>query len=145
VKVLLLSLGHGASAVYVEDGAVLSGYENERLTKIKSDSHYPEQAIEEINQYHVLFDVEHILISHWFIDGKLPRVPNKYYNPIHLARVCPKAQIHSVSMEFTHHDAHMFSAKLFAGYSYCNQQGLLGIVCDGFGTMGETLYVFFFL
>jgi len=141
MKTLLLSLGHGSSAVLIKDNRIVCGYENERLSGIKSDSHYPAHAIEEIDMRWNLFDVDTVMISHWFIDGRLPSIPNKYYNPIHLERTCPSAKIICTNMEFTHHDAHMYSAKLFAGPTYTNKN-TLGVVCDGFGTMGETLSLY---
>jgi carbamoyltransferase len=142
MKTLLLSLGHGASAILIEDNKIVCGYENERLTKIKSDSQYPSDAIEAIDIEFDVFDVETVMISHWFIDGQLPTVPNKYFNRLHLNRLCPSAEIMCVNIEFTHHDAHMYSAKLFAGRRWTNQPDVLGIVADGFGTMGETLSIY---
>ena len=37
-KNLLLTLGHNSSAVLMDDDKVVCGYENERLSKVKSDS-----------------------------------------------------------------------------------------------------------
>lgn len=142
MKALLLSLGHGSSAVLIDKDQVICGYENERFTKLKSDSQYPLEALDHIDQCYNLFDVNRIYISHWFINGELPVMPNKYYNGIHLAKLCPDAAIVSVNFDFTHHDAHIYSAKFFAGAHWMYADDIMGIVADGFGTMGETMSIY---
>ena len=49
---LLLSLGHNASAVLIRNGHIVAGYEEERLSKIKSDSSFPRMAIEQLKKMH---------------------------------------------------------------------------------------------
>jgi len=140
-KSLLLSLGHGSSAVYLENGEVVCGYEEERLTRVKSDSRFPINAITKITDQHDLDGCE-IYISHWFIFGELPDVPNKYYDPLWIARTFPDSPIYSVSTEFTHHDAHAYSALAFTDLDEFTQHDTLVIVADGFGTMGETMSIY---
>ena len=49
MRYLLITLGHGSSAIYIDDEKnIVIGYEQERLSGIKADSQFPKDAINEI-------------------------------------------------------------------------------------------------
>jgi len=140
---LLLSLGHNSSAVLLRNGHVIAGYEEERLTKKKSDSSFPRNAIEQIKRlYPKEFEnIADVYISHWFVDGELPEIHDKYFDPLYFHFNLPNAKVHSVSMDFTHHDAHAWSACAFAGDEIPASNTLV-LVADGFGNFGETMSLY---
>jgi carbamoyltransferase len=140
---LLLTLGHNASAILIRNGRILTGYEEERLTKQKSDSSFPRCAIEQIKHLYPkeFSNISNVYISHWFTDGVLPEIHDKYFDPLYFDFNLPDAKVHSVSMEFTHHDAHAWSAKLFAGPDFPRYNTLV-MVADGFGNFGETMSLY---
>jgi carbamoyltransferase len=139
MKHLILTLGHGSSAILVEDGKIVCGFENERLTKIKSDSSFPMESIDLIDSIYGLPKDVTVYISHWFTVPNLPDT-NKWFNREYLERRFPEGQIHSLSYDFTHHDAHMESAKWFAQDTMPEDCHIL--VADGFGTNGEVLSLY---
>jgi len=140
---LLLSLGHNSSAILVRNGHIVAGFEEERLTKQKSDSSFPRCSIEQLkHMYPETFkNISDVYISHWFIDGKLPDIHDKYFDPLYFHFNIPDAKIHSVSMDFTHHDAHAWSAVSFAGPLFPKSNTLV-MVADGFGNFGETMSLY---
>lgn len=140
---LLLSLGHNSSAILVRNGHVVAGFEEERLTKEKSDSSFPRCSIEQLKHlYPVIFEnISDVYISHWFVDGTLPEIHDKYFDPLYFHFNMPDANIHSVSMDFTHHDAHAWSAIAFAGPMFPRGNTLV-MVADGFGNFGETMSLY---
>ena len=136
MKSLAISLGHNSSAVLVEDGQVIAGYEEERFTGVKADSHYPVQAIEELKKRFDLPKDTNAYVGHWFVDAQLPSA-NKYWNPQHLRDLFPNGSVDSLSTDFTHHDSHLESAMVFAGKEFAGKY--TAIVADGFGSFGECL------
>lgn len=140
---LLLSLGHNSSAVLVRNGHIVAGFEEERLTKKKSDSSFPRCSIEQLKHLHPedFGNISDVYISHWFVDGTLPEIHDKYFDPLYFHFNLPKANIHSVSMEFTHHDAHAWSAVAFAGERFPTSNTMV-LVADGFGNFGETMSLY---
>jgi predicted NodU family carbamoyl transferase len=99
---LLLTLGHNASCILVRDGDVVCGYEEERLSLVKSDSRFPQLSIRECLKYS-MENIEGIYVSHWFPFGELPKNANKYWNPFWIAEnVKGNPTVYSVSMDFTH-------------------------------------------
>lgn len=140
---LLLSLGHNASAILVTDGHVIAGYEEERLSKVKSDSSFPRRAIEQLKKLHEhkFNNITDVYISHWFPDGKLPDIHDRYFDPLYFHFNMPDVKVHSVSMEFTHHDAHAWSAIAFIGPTFPTADTLI-LVADGFGNFGETMSLY---
>lgn len=140
---LLISLGHNSSAVLVNNGHVVVGFEEERLSKKKSDSAFPRSSIEQIKHLHPtqFSDIDQVFISHWFIDGQLPEIHDKYFDPLYFEFNMKSAEIHSVSMHFTHHDAHAWSALAFAGEEFPRNNTML-LVADGFGNFGETMSIY---
>jgi predicted NodU family carbamoyl transferase len=135
---LLLTLGHNSSAVLVKDSKVLCGYEEERLSGVKSDSSFPILSIDKILHYFpkARNEVKDIYISHWFWDFSL--VENKYYRPKYLESNFRSAKIHSVDNNNTHHDLH---AKSVWNFLDGDKSGLT-IVADGFGNFGECLSIY---
>lgn len=140
---LLLTLGHNSSAILVRNGHIVAGFEEERLTKQKSDSSFPRSAIEQLKHLHseAFGNISDVYISHWFTDGQLPDIHDKYFDPLYFEFNLPEAKVHSVSMDFTHHDAHAWSAIAFAGDLFPKRRTLL-MVADGFGNFGETMSLY---
>lgn len=136
---LLLTLGHNASAILVDQRKVLCGYEEERLSKVKSDSSYPILAIEEIIKYFPQCTrlVTDICVSHWFWVNGTNHEESKYWKPKHLKARFKNAETYLVNEIFTHHDAHANSV-----WNFSETKSGLTIVADGFGTNGETLSVY---
>lgn len=135
---LLLSLGHNSSAILIRDGKIVCGYETERISRTKSDSQFPALAITEINkQYGIAKNVD-IYLSHWFPNG-LADKETKYWSKDVLTSLFPDNTIHDLSLEFTHHDAHAYSAMAFA-HDLPGNTAI--VVADGFGNYGETLSVY---
>lgn len=156
---LLLTLGHGSSAIYVEcsdDNHVTRkiGYEQERLSGIKSDSQFPIDAITEIFKHVSLSNMQKIgiYISHWFDDeiGDFAAFkPSKYMEHEHLkwlTTMFSPTFIKFTNKSFTHHDAHAYSALGFFNDSIKEEQKskapLHVIVADGFGTNKEVISVY---
>ncbi len=141
MSLLLLTLGHNSSAILVEGNEILIGYENERLTGVKSDSSFPVEAIMEISKWYPIEEVTDIFISHWFTNPDKPlEDQGKWYNEIFMKKVFPKAKIHTLSKEFSHHDAHANSARVFAGADMPFDTHT--VVADGFGSYGEVLSIY---
>ena len=140
MKSLVLTLGHNSSAILVEDGIILAGYEEERLSGIKSDSAFPIRAIMRLQELYQLPKTINICVSHWFLDGRLPD-RNKYWDSDYLHTQFPNAELLSLDRKnFTHHDAHMESAEVFAGDDFPQDHHVF--VVDGFGTQGECISVY---
>lgn len=154
---LLLTLGHGSSAIFVDNSTEqqkVIGYEQERLSGIKSDSQFPIDAINEI-EHHIGFEAMKgckVLISHWFNgykergDNSLPDVC-KYITEKDIEKLESYApeSIYATDSTFTHHDAHAYSAYAFHDYHKKNQsthKPLYCIVADGFGTNEEVLSIY---
>lgn len=151
MKSLLITLGHNSSAIYVpENGGAPIGYEQERLSGIKSDSQFPNDAISEIIRNVGVNEIQgcKIFISHWFdfIDNS---ISNKYITKLDLENLKHISEdITFVSPEFTHHDAHAYSALSFFNY-HANKRNINFknkkvniIVADGFGNDGEVLSIY---
>lgn len=155
---LLLSLGHNSSALFMDcsdstvDRVKPIGYENERITRIKSDSSFPREAINEIIKTVGLKKVLgcKALISTWFEGNN--GFPSKYISEKDmefLETLC--SEIDVTSSEFTHHDAHAYSAYAFLE-SHASAKRLAGdgekakyvfcLVADGFGTNREVISLY---
>jgi carbamoyltransferase len=133
---LYVSLGHNASAVLCHDGAVVRGYEQERMDRKKSSSAYPREAIEAAMG--VWDAVDDVYVSHWFDDMTL--AANKYLDIDHLQSIAGK--VTGLSEDFTHHDAHAMSAINFADSHPNSYSDANVIVCDGFGSFQECFSVY---
>jgi len=131
---LLISLGHNASAVHIKDGDVEMGFEEERLTKTKSDSSFPHNAIEQMGD--IQYDT--IYVSHWDPFCKLENMSSKHWKPKALP---DHDQIITLDQDFTHHDAHAHSAVAFQNSDMPTKDTHI-IVADGFGNYGECLSIY---
>jgi predicted NodU family carbamoyl transferase len=140
MKSLVLSLGHNSSAILIEDGKILGGYEEERLSGIKSDSSFPRKSILRLMDLFPIPKNVVVCVSHWFLDGHIPP-NNKYWDSVFLRENFPKCEVRGLNaIDFTHHDAHMESAEVFAGTEF--PQDHHTFVVDGFGTDGECYSVY---
>ncbi len=131
---LNITLGHNsAAAIFNEDGECLCAYEEERLTKVKSDSSFPKLAIEEClsRTGTSAYDITNINISHWF---NTEVKDDKYCQPKYLERRFPNAKI---SDTLTHHDNHAYSVWNFSG----SPEGVTFVI-DGFGNNEECISVY---
>jgi len=135
---LMLTLGHNSSAVLVRDESVLCGYEEERLSHVKSDSSFPALSIAKILEYfpEARYEVKEVYVSHWFWSFELPE--SKYYRPKHISANFPNAKVISHDDYNTHHDLHAKSM-----WNFCDgDTSGLTIVADGFGNFGECLSIY---
>lgn len=136
---LALTLGHNSSAILINYGQVICGYEEERFTQVKSESKFPINSIRELSlRYDIPQDVD-ICVGHWFLDHNLP-CDTKYWDPEYLQQLFPKSKIYSLNLDFTHHDSHFESAKVFAGPKFSTDY--YSFIFDGFGSSGECISVY---
>lgn len=151
-NVLLLTLGHNSSAIYVS-GLTVIGYEEERLNKKKSSSDFPELSIKEILKRlgRQKFDSNlQVYVSHWFDQFSLTE--NKYWKPEVLKQYCNSYKVFGLEKNFTHHDAHAYSSlaffneryfKEFSSKTVIKQDDYVHfIVADGFGNNKEVLSIY---
>ena len=150
---LLITLGHNSSAIFVDNSSFeetekscIIGYEEERLSRIKADSQFPIDAINEIKYNVGLNRMKgcEILISHWFNFTGI-ETPNKYITlqDINMLKEI-STNIKLVNKDFTHHDAHAYSAYEFRDY-FKKQEGNIPVYCivaDGFGNNEEVLSIY---
>jgi predicted NodU family carbamoyl transferase len=141
MRELLVTTGHNSSAILIEDGQLMWGYETERVTGVKSDSRFPLPHIEEWGQQIGKIDLAHV--SHWAPTGALSSMSTKHWDP---SRYFDGVPIHAVAAEpeRSHHDTHMHAALRYADGSTHGfpRHGTYGLVIDGFGTLGEHLSVY---
>lgn len=146
-KSILITLGHNSSVIFFQPGSNPIGYEEERLSGIKSDSSYPILALEK-----VLSQLQHsqitgcnVFISHWFDHFELEAFPKKYFKSEHFNRLVEEYEwcIIPLTSQFTHHDAHAYSTLAF---SENFPTGVIGdkhfIVVDGFGNNQEVISIY---
>ena len=132
---LCLSLGHNSSAVLVDDyGRIIIGYENERLSGIKSDSHFPQDAIKEIGKYYYLSLIDRVYVSHWATFGSVEEMSAKHWRPDILSELCPNAIL---QRDVDHHECHVSALRAFTSETF-NWE----IVADGFGNFNETMSIY---
>ena len=150
---LFITLGHNSSAIFVDNSSFeetekscIIGYEEERLSRIKADSQFPIDAINEIKYNVGLNRMKgcEILISHWF-NFTGAETPNKYITlqDINMLKEI-STNIKLVNKDFTHHDAHAYSAYEFRDY-FKKQEGNIPVYCivaDGFGNNEEVLSIY---
>lgn len=135
---VVLSLGHNSSAILIRDGKLLAGYETERMTGVKSDSSFPEKPITELHRRFRLKGAVDFYVSHWELSGECSRMKNKHWDA-KFVRDVGGGRIFQSNEYFTHHDAHAWSAVLFAGKDFPQkpEDKSYLFVMDGFGTFGE--------
>ena len=154
---LLITLGHGSSAIYVDnsgDKQNIIGYEQERLSRIKSDSQFPIDAVHEIMHNVGIAKMKgcKVLISHWFNNFDEENMQfNKYLPKECFEELCEIASDikFTCGNKFSHHDAHAYSA--YAFYRYNSEKFVTEkrdsapihfIVADGFGNDEEVLSIY---
>lgn len=131
---LALSLGHNSSAVLIdEDGNILVGYENERLTGVKSDSAFPRQAILAIASNYDITSVTGVYVSHWEVVGNVDNMSLKHWDKDFVLLTCPNAKIYA---EYDHHDCHVEALRVFSGGNEWE------IIADGFGNYNEVMSIY---
>jgi carbamoyltransferase len=148
---LIVSIGHNSSAIGLDnDGNLVAGYEEERLTRKKSDSSFPRNAIAEVFRYiqPILDNTNEVFISHWFdVFENFGEKTEKYYDKDFIQGLQKffNFKVHTLNKDFTHHDAHAFSAVSFYNFhklSYLNQKNPFVIVADGFGNGQEVFSIY---
>lgn len=139
MKFLLLTLGHNSSAIYIEKGKILWGYETERLTGVKSDSRFPMPFVDKYLLESGLPPCrpDMVYVTHWAPDGLLRSMSAKHWDPSYFDGV----PIRTLSASVTHHDTHMSAARCYAGDTFPLDK-TYGFVVDGFGTFGEHFSVY---
>lgn len=150
-KNLLLTLGHNASAILVEDDKIICGYEEERLSKVKSDSSFPRLAIMQCLNNTYCKKLDKIYISYWndsfdiFNPGD--KTVDKHYDRKFLETLCKhySCTIQYLTKECTHHDAHAYGAlNFFENHATDAEKNedFHVIVSDGFGNQEEVTTVY---
>ena len=128
-----ITLGHNASAALFGQGNIcIRAYEEERLTKVKSDSSFPKLAIERCLGDNPASSINEIAISDWFNKSKQEQ-ENKYNNPKYLQKRFKNAKITNLS----HHDAHANSV-----WNFSETTNGLTVVIDGFGNNEEVISIY---
>lgn len=135
MKALLLTLGHNSSAILVEDGKIVWGYETERVTGLKSDSRFPRPVLDK----YLTSRPDVAYVTHWAPDGLLASMDAKYWDPSYLEGVPIRTL--DVMQNRSHHDTHMAAARCYAGKNFPIDR-TYGFVIDGFGTLGEHFSVY---
>lgn len=143
---LLISLGHNSSAIYT-NGTANIGYEQERLDRVKSSSRPPLKAIFEIERQSGVDLKSTAFVTHWF--DKLDKIPDiKYYTGVSGYLSTKGIKVVTHTKNFTHHDAHAWSAYSF--FNYWNNETIWlknkdyphYLVIDGFGNGQEVISVY---
>jgi len=148
---LMITLGHNSSALFYDGVSKPIGYEEERLNGVKSSSAFPVKSIERIiseAETPALMGAK-IFVSHWFDIFDDSQFPEKYYDKAFIDKLINDYGMELVllSKNFTHHDAHAYSARAFL-YDFVNREdhAVVGpmhfIVADGFGNNREVLSVY---
>lgn len=130
---LLLTLGHNSSAILVEDGEIKAGYEEERLTGVKSDSRFP---INAINKLMGDKKPDAIYCTHWEPSADFSKLNAKYWDPSYADGIPVRSHTDN-----THHDTHAHAAWCFATRAFPIQNTFI-LVVDGFGSFGEHFSVY---
>lgn len=147
-KSFLITLGHNSSVIYFGgNGAQPIGYEEERLTKVKSDSSYPINALTRVLSHLSQDDINgsNVFISHWFDTFEVSKFPSKYFDQEHFNRFVSDYGLDVIALnsQFTHHDAHAWSTLAFAENFEANIEGdIHHIVLDGFGNNQEVVSIY---
>lgn len=146
-----MTLGHNSSAILIDNGKIVCGYEEERLSKVKSDSAFPRLAIMKCLEDKYVPSLDKIYISYWndsfdiFKDGDA--TVDKHYDRKFLQTLCKHygCTIQYLSKDLTHHDAHAYAAlNFFENHATEDEkaQDFHVIVSDGFGNQEEVTTVY---
>ena len=148
---LLLTLGHNSSAILIDNGKIVCGYEEERLSKVKSDSAFPRLAIMKCLEDKYVPSLDKIYISYWndsfdiFKDSDM--TVDKHYDRKFLQTLCKHygCTIQYLSKDLTHHDAHAYAAlNFFENHATEDEKAhdFHVSVSDGFGNQEEVTTVY---
>jgi len=137
---LVLTLGHGSSAILIKDNKIVNGYMNERISKLKSDSQFPMEAIEELMKWDDITDNVTIYVSHWEPTADIDRMSERHWNPTYINRRFPNHTLKSLNIDFTHHKAHAYSALAYFNDEVPDDCHI--ITADGFGNYGEVFTIY---
>lgn len=146
-KSILITLGHNSSVIFYNCEGKPLGYEQERLSGIKSDSSYPKLALEKVLSHLSEEEItgSNVFVSHWFDTFNLFEINNKYFDSMHFAVLVEKYNLNVIplSPSFTHHDAHAWSTLAFSENFVDLADGdIHHIVLDGFGNNQEVLSIY---
>lgn len=144
-KSLLITLGHNSSVIFFNGETKVIGYEEERLSRKKSDSSYPIKALDKVLRLVSDEDLRGstVFVSHWFDTFDMNAFPEKYFDLGHFNEMIEEFEMSviMVNPSCTHHDAHAYSAKSFVNNSVINPK-MHVIVADGFGNNQEVLSIY---
>lgn len=137
---LLLTLGHGSSAILVHKGHIVCGYEEERLSGVKADSRFPMNAIAECMKYGTgASSVQDVYVTHWDPFGELSGMKSKYWRP----NMLPTHRKIFSHEYLTHHDTHAHAALWYAGAEPgMDVNNSMIFIIDGFGNYGEHISIY---
>jgi len=150
---LLLTLGHNSSAIGIKNGKIIAGYEEERFTRNKSESKFP---INSINKILTIYtpkknEINNLFVSHWFDNFsfyiKYNKKINKYWDYKVINKLIKKYKfnLYNLNKNFTHHDAHAYSAICFLkNYKNIIEDKYFIIIADGFGNKQEVISIYEF-
>lgn len=143
---LLITTGHNSSAILVENGKIINGYEEERLTRVKADSRFP---INSINKLIKNRKIDKIFVTHWFDNYDFYKnyysKINKYYNYEFINNLIKEhnAELITLSEQCTHQDTHAYAALAFYyNYKSMDFKEKHIIAADGFGNRQEVYAVY---
>lgn len=145
---LLLTLGHNASAILTDsNNLIIAGYEEERLSRVKSSSQFPQLAIEEcLKRTDGESEFEYLYVSHWFDDFDFATngFSDKHWNASYVKDLCDKTGLKLVTLtpQFTHHDAHAWAARAFFEAHSTSLDAIHICVADGFGNKEEVFSIY---
>lgn len=142
-----MTLGHNSSVIFYDCQHKPIGYEEERLSNIKSDSAYPLLSFEKVLSSLPKEQVKesNVFISHWFDTFDIEKFPTKYFNHGHFNKIVKEYNLNVIplSSQFTHHDAHAYSTLNFVeNYEKKAPYPMYYIVADGFGNKQEALSIY---
>lgn len=149
---ILMTIGHGSSVIAVEDGIILNGYEEERLTRVKGDSRFPINCMEMISRDFENKKIGAVYVSHWFdnfqfMDEYNERI-NKYWDYAYMTWFKKHYGCNIVSLEegvVTHTDCHAYAGlQFFKNHCAWNEdyKDLYVIAADGFGNRQEVYSIY---
>jgi len=137
---LVLTLGHGSSAILIIDNKIVNGYQTERLTKVKGDSSFPYLAIAELMKYHKIPMGIDLFISHWEPFYDIFAMRPKHYNWACVHRMFGNSDIYTMRNYISHHDSHAQSVMAYNNKPIPDNAHI--IVADGFGNGGEVISIY---
>lgn len=157
--IIAFTLGHNSSVVLAKStGEIITGYEEERLTKFKSDSSFPISALTKCLEKictHIPKNSPVIInvgVSHWF-NQSLPNSSwNRYYLDIkeYVTKFFDLKKMISIikriEFSYNHHQMHLDSIRPFLKANITDEQKerfghkkTIAFVADGFGNCEEVM------